>query len=102
MKINHILLVIVSKPLDKLWMMLKEGYSLGHNSGTCIAIVALPALILPYCNGQQYVGQMPTCVYVILRSVAEPVLSEAEGKNPVSGKRRSLFCRERDPSRSLS
>jgi hypothetical protein len=39
MKINHILLVIVSKPLDKLWMMLKESYSLGHNSDACTAIV---------------------------------------------------------------
>jgi hypothetical protein len=54
------------------------------------------------CNGQQHVGKMTVNVYVILRSAAEPVLSEAEGKNPVSGKHRPLFCTERDPSRSLS
>jgi hypothetical protein len=40
---------------------------------------------------------MTVNVYVIPRSAAEPVLSEAEGKNPVLGKHRPLFCTERDP-----
>jgi hypothetical protein len=40
MEINHNLLVITSKPLDKLLMILKERSSLCRNSGACAAIVA--------------------------------------------------------------